>query len=386
MGKTISTHNGSAAHRGHNVRDRWAVEGQEHIEPALSGNNLILHDEKPREAYQRIFGEALQKYNEKQERPERRIRDYYSHIEKDAKKNAVYEMIVQIGDRNDTGLEAPTERACLIQFYEGWKARNPNLECIGAYLHADEKDGTIHMHIDYVPVAHGYKRGMETQNGLVKALGEMGFQKQGKDTAQIQWERRENEALEAICREHGIEVEHPDRKEKHLDTNLYKVKKELEQAQEQLEGLRDDIEIAETCADNWQAVAVAYEREADETQANVLEARESLETVKAELNTVQEQKNALEGDMDVLEGKKEELSQELATIESAVKRKMDEGVSQFGMESMVERIAAARSEAAKENRLRLLERFVALPQVKPVWEQFCQMIKSRGRNDRDKLR
>lgn len=393
MGKTISTHNGSAAHRGHNVRDRWAVEGQGHINPALSGNNLILHDEKPREAYQRIFGEALQRYNEKQDRPERRIRDYYSHIEKDAKKNAVYEMIVQVGDRNDTGLDAPAERECLIQFYEGWKARNPNLECIGAYLHADEKDGTIHMHIDYIPVAHGYKRGMETQTGLVKALGEMGFHKQGKETAQIQWERRENEALEAICREHGIEVEHPDRQEKHLDTKLYKVKKELEQAQEQLQELRDDIEIAETEADNWQEVAATYEQEADKAQEAALEARESLLTVGQEISSMQVQKSALEGEIAALQAKKAEMEQEaptlaarigearaeLSAVETAAKRKMDEGAAQFGMSGMKERIAAARKEADKENRLRLLERFVALPQVKPVWEQFCQMMK-RGRD------
>lgn len=399
MGKTISTHNGSAAHRGHNVRDRWAVEGQGHIDPALSGNNLILHDEKPREAYHRIFGEALQRYNEKQDRPERRIRDYYSHIEKDAKKNAVYEMIVQVGDRNDTGVDAPAERDCLIQFYEGWKARNPNLECIGAYLHADEKDGTVHMHIDYVPVAHGYKRGMETQTGLVKALGEMGFHKQGRETAQIQWERRENEALEAICREHGIEVEHPDRQEKHLDTKLYKVKKELEQAQEQLQELQDDIEIAETEADNWQEVAATYEQEADKVQEAVLEARESLETVKDDIKHLEGQKTALEGEISALEGKKEKLGQELPvltarigaarteleTVETAVKRKIGEGTAQFGMSGMKERIAAARKEADKENRLRLLERFVSLPQIKPVWEQFCQMMKRSRSNQKDHL-
>lgn len=401
MGKTISTHNGSAAHRGHNVRDRWAVEGQGHIDPALSGNNLILHDEKPREAYQRIFGEALQRYNEKQGRPERRIRDYYSHIEKDAKKNAVYEMIIQVGDRNDTGLDAPAERECLIQFYEGWKARNPNLECIGAYLHADEKDGTIHMHIDYVPVAHGYKRGMETQTGLVKALGEMGFHKQGKETAQIQWERRENEALEAICREHGIEVEHPDRQEKHLDTKLYKVKKELEQAQEQLQELRDDIEIAKTEADNWQEAvgnwqeeAATYEQEADKAQGAVLKARESLLTVGQEISSMQAQKTALEGEIAALQARKTEMEQEvpalaarigearaaLSVVETAVKRKMDEGTAQFGMSGMRESIAAARKEAEKDNRLRQLERFVALPDIKARWEQFCQTMK-RGRSN-----
>lgn len=400
MGKTISTHNGSAAHRGHNVRDKWAVENQDHIDPALSGNNLILHDEKPREAYRRIFGAALERFNEKQTRPERRIRDYYSHIEKDAKKHPVYEMIVQVGDRNDTGLDAPAERECLLEFYEGWKDRNPNLECIGAYLHADEKDGTVHMHIDYVPVAHGYKRGMDMQTGLVKALGEMGFQKQGKETAQIQWERRENEALEAICRAHGIEVEHPDRKEKHLDTKLYKVKQELAQEQERLQELREDAELAETEAGNWQELAASYEQEADKAQQKLLEARESLSDLQGDINTLTERKTALESDIAALKTEKDEMAREMPELrtklreaketlvlaDKAIKKKMDDGAAQFGsMSVMQQRIAEARKEAEKENRLRLLERFIALPQIKPLWEQFSNALQ-RGRRKLDKER
>lgn len=247
MGKTISTHNGSAAHRGHNVREPWVTDGQEHIDGSLSGQNEILHDEKPRAAYERIFGDALRRYNEKQDRPERRIRDYYSHIEKDAKKHPVYEMIVQIGDRYDTGLDAPVERECLREFYEGWKERNPNLECIGAYIHADETDGTLHMHLDYVPVAHGYKKGLDTQTGLVKALKEQGFEKAGKETAQIQWQRRENQTLEKICLNHGIEVEHPESgRRAHMDTQLYKTHQKLQKAQESvltLEGREKYLEL-----------------------------------------------------------------------------------------------------------------------------------------------
>ena len=37
-----------------------------------------------------------------------------------------------------------------------------------------------------VILAHNYTRGLEVQNGLVKAFGEMGFVKEGKRTAQIQ--------------------------------------------------------------------------------------------------------------------------------------------------------------------------------------------------------
>ena len=48
------------------------------------------------------------------------------------------------------------------------------------------------MHLGYVPVASGYRNGMYKQNGLVKALGAMGFEKQGKNTAfllSIRWKR-----------------------------------------------------------------------------------------------------------------------------------------------------------------------------------------------------
>lgn len=62
------------------------------------------------------------------------------------------------------------------EFVSTWQERNPNLELIGAYYHADEQ-GEPHIHLDYIPVAHGYKRGLETQTGLVKALQEQGFEK-----------------------------------------------------------------------------------------------------------------------------------------------------------------------------------------------------------------
>lgn len=229
MGKTISTHNGSKANRDHNIRNPKVADKEDHIDKTLSCNNEYLYDEKPQEAYKRIFGKALADYNARQERPERRIKDYYNHIGKNSKKHQVYEMIVQIGDRKDTGLNAPTERECLKEFYQEWKERNPNLECIGAYIHADEVQGTIHMHIDYVPVAHGFKRGMETQTGLVRALKEQGFEKNGKETAQILWERRENQVLEKICLEHGIEVRHPNEGRKHEETKEYKQRKRIEQ-------------------------------------------------------------------------------------------------------------------------------------------------------------
>lgn len=77
MPKTISFHNGSEWSRGHNVRDKRFVKEQAHIDKSLSENNIILVDEFVRKAYDRIFGEAVAKYNSKQQRSDRRIENYY---------------------------------------------------------------------------------------------------------------------------------------------------------------------------------------------------------------------------------------------------------------------------------------------------------------------
>ena len=326
MAKTISTHNGSVANREHNVRNPRATDKQDHIDKSLKGRNEILHDEKPREAYRRIFGKALAEYNAKQSRPERQIRDYFAHVEKDSKKHTVYEMIVQIGDRKDTGIDAPVERECLKEFYAGWKERNPHLECIGAYLHADEADGTVHLHVDYVPVATGYARGMEIQTGLVKALEQQGFVKAGARTAQIQWEARENAALEDICRQHGIEIEHPmakGEKRKHLDTDIYKAQKQLEETKLQLADAEQDLTATMDFANEITGRLTTVRQDLDNTSQELSEASKRLSAVQADLEPAERQKEALkaqigdlQSDVAVLEGKKGSLEADIAALET----------------------------------------------------------------------
>lgn len=326
MAKTISTHNGSAANREHNVRNPRATDKQEHIDKSLKGRNEILHDEKPREAYRRIFGKALDEYNAKQSREERKIRDYFAHVEKDSKKHTVYEMIVQIGDRHDTGIDAPVERECLKEFYSGWKGRNPHLECIGAYLHADEADGTVHLHIDYVPVATGYTRGMEIQTGLVKALEQQGFVKVGARTAQIQWEARENAALEEICERHGIEVEHPmakGEKRKHLDTDLYKAQKQLDETKQQLVEAEQDLAATMDFANEITGRLTDVRQDLDNSSQKLAETSKRLEDVQADLKPAEQQKEALnaqieglQNDVASLEGKKGTLEADVAALQT----------------------------------------------------------------------
>lgn len=411
MAKTISTHNGSAAHRAHNIRAPWATDNQEHIDKSLRDKNEILHDEKPREAYQRIFGAALEAYNAKQTRPERMIQDYYAHIEKDAKKHPVYEMIAQIGNRQDTGIDAPVERECLKEFYLGWKERNPNLECIGAYIHADETDGTLHMHIDYVPVATGYKRGMEVQSGLVKALEQQGFTKHGKDTAQIQWEARENAVLEQICNAHGIEIIHPQRtgeKLEHLDTQAYKLQQECLTLIETKDGLEDQVnelhqditEARESLAETQQQVSglqadkTALEGKVSrltelhqEGMGKVQKLQKGLERELARAKEVQEQHGELKEQLASTCADLAEAQAELAATEAAIKEKRVEAQPLMTREELARSVQEHRAKHEAEKKQTLLAKFAEfviehVPGIRQLWEQFIRDNADRKKKHR----
>ena len=233
---TISNQNGPVAARGHNIRDPRSIRNQLHILP--NGEYSIWTDEAPRQAYKRIFGASVKKYNAEQRKkghPEREISNYYNSIATNKQKNTVYEVIITVGNR-DNKVDDEVGKAIMQEFVDDWKERNPSLELIGAYYHADEYDpetgifGTPHVHIDYVPVAHNCDRGMETQNSLTGALKEMGYVSEGYGkTSVIKWQRSERAELERICHKHGIEVEEKKKeKRRHLDTETYKKVKEAE--------------------------------------------------------------------------------------------------------------------------------------------------------------
>lgn len=221
---TLATHNGSAVRRQHNIRNPKAVSKQGHIHEG--GHYEIWRDEPVKSAYVRLFGQAVNDYNNRQSRDDRKIKDYYTHVKNSKTQHPCYEMIVGVYDKT---LSSETKTEILRKFYEGWDKRNPNLELIGAYLHDDE-DGQTHLHLDYIPVACGYKRGMETQAGLAKAFQQQGFLQRGGQTPQMQWQARENWELECICMSYGIEIDHPQkgRGSVHLHTEAFKAKAMLE--------------------------------------------------------------------------------------------------------------------------------------------------------------
>ena len=106
---------------------------------------------------------------------------------------------------------------------QDFSERNPNLYVFNAVLHMDE--ATPHLHIDYIPVAHGYQKGLQVRNSLDKALKEQGIDgkatKRGNSTQN--WQEREKNELERIMNKYSIErAEDTGINRKHMSIDQYK--------------------------------------------------------------------------------------------------------------------------------------------------------------------
>ena len=188
------------------------------VDSSRSCDNITFVKMPISQAYDECFAAAVERYNAKQKRADRRIKDGYfryafSHepcnnvITASDKRKSFYEDIVQIGSKDDTGVGSPDAilaAECLKEYMRSFQKRNPNFFVFNAVLHMDE--ATPHLHIDYIPIGH-YKRGVDTQNGLAQALKEMGYG-EGENTIS-RWRTAECEVLTEICARHGIEISEP---------------------------------------------------------------------------------------------------------------------------------------------------------------------------------
>lgn len=179
------------------------------VDQSRSHLNIVYKQESLPKAYDNIFGEELMRYNATQKRADRRIMDYMEHIRNSKNgEKLFYETVVQIGNRYTCGvLTTNGEMAAkmLDEYMKDFQKRNPNLYVFNAVLHMDEPGGTPHIHIDYVPVARGYQKGLQVRNSLDKALKQQGIDGKGgkKDNSTQRWQESEKKALGEVMERYG---------------------------------------------------------------------------------------------------------------------------------------------------------------------------------------
>ena len=164
-------------------------------DPERSHLNITYCQENIKAAYHELFDDALERYNAKQTRADRRIEDYYEKIRSGKQEKPFHEIILQVGNRDDMSAdseEGQLAAAVLDEYMKGFQERNPQLRVFSAHLHMDE--ATPHLHIDFVPFTTGSKRGLDTRVSLKQALAAQGFQGGTRgDTEWSQWVRSEKE-------------------------------------------------------------------------------------------------------------------------------------------------------------------------------------------------
>ena len=104
-----------------------------------------------------------------------------------------------------------------------------------------------------------------------------------------------------------------------------------------------------------------------------------LEEILPELRqNVQDARN----DISELESKKNALADEINDIQSAIKKEAAAGATIIGSTDELHRLVAQeRQNREKEQRYSLLERFIELPAIKPLWERFVEpYIKGKGKH------
>lgn len=219
MQRTISAMVGKGSVN-HNSRKFKA----ENVDGNRTHLNIDYCNENIKTVYHELFDEALERYNAKQIRSDRKIKDYYEKIRSSKQEKPFHEIILQVGGKGN--MNADTEngelaKQILDEYYQGFQERNPQLRVFSAHLHMDE--ATPHLHIDFVPFTTGSKRGLDTRVSLKQALATQGFKGGSRgDTEWSQWIQSEKEQLAAVMERYGIEWEHLGTHEKHLSVLDYK--------------------------------------------------------------------------------------------------------------------------------------------------------------------
>ena len=239
MKRTISAEVGKGSIN-HNSRKFKAAN----VDPDRTNLNVEYCNEPIKQVYHKLFDEALERYNAKQTRSDRRIENYYEKIRTGKQEKPFHELIIQIGNRDDTG--SGTEigeqaKAALDEYYQGFRKRNPNLYVFSAHLHMDE--ATPHIHIDFVPFTTGSKRGLDTRVSLKQALAAQGFCGGTRGATEWnQWVLSEKKELATAMFRHGFEWEQKDTHEEHLSVIDYKKQERTKELAAVEEKLTDKVE------------------------------------------------------------------------------------------------------------------------------------------------
>ena len=269
------------------------------VDRERSESNKVYVKENIKKVYHTFFDKALEAYNAKQSRADRRIDNYYEKIRTSKQEKLFHELIVQIGNRDDTNcgmVESVYAQSALEEYMMGFQERNPNLRVFNAVMHLDEE--TPHLHIDYVPFSTGNRRGLSTKVSLKGALKAQGFVGTGRfDTEWKRWVESEKQCLAEIMEHYKMEWLQKGTHEKHLSVYDYEKKMrkaEVEELEQEISGQKDKIASQSFLMGVNEETLQSQEQILEENEAKVEKIWQETEKAKEDWEKVQIDKDRVQ--------------------------------------------------------------------------------------------
>ena len=290
------------------------------VDKQRSPNNVEFCNEDIKEVYHKLFDEALERYNAKQKRSDRKIEDYYDKIRRSKQEKLFHEVIFQIGNKDDMNakdIEGRLAKKILTQFMEHFQERNPNLYVFSAHLHMDEE--TPHLHIDFVPFIRDSKRGLDTRVTLKGALMEQGFPGGTRGATECnQWIESEKQVLAAVMKQYGIEWLQKGTHNKHLsvlDFEKQERAKEVAQLEVQKQECTEAVVKLESEKQEMKTVLQVMDKQLCDTMETVDDLREEIRKGSQKAEELAEQNKAMEEKSGQLQEEHSRLSEKIQIAE-----------------------------------------------------------------------
>lgn len=243
----------------HNNREltekEFRSDAHKHIQLEKSKYNIQIFKHDIKDVYHELFDDALNTYNAKQKRKDRKIDDYYKHVQKSKNLDLQREFIVTVGNKADWEKLSFEEKQevgeALERYVRDFNERHDNMTIYNAIVHLDEA-GAPHAHFNVVPTANGYKNGLSVQPSFRKALEQEGFGPSGREQFKA-FRDAEIHRLHEFVHEIGID-------RKAGQTNDIKDMREYKDAMEYIENRKSS-----------QIVKIQREEQAHEEKMNELD-------------------------------------------------------------------------------------------------------------------
>ena len=157
------------------------------------GKRIIYKQENLEEMYKRLLGKAIEEYNAKQSRPDRKKK--LAKVMLSPK--SFREVTIRIKSENTVAADfSEIAKSAFDDYARSFEERNPCLKIFYAEMLVDEAPL---LRIDFIPICHGHSRGLSTAVSFKGALKEQGCYPVNKSlTEQIMWAYKERSHIESL--------------------------------------------------------------------------------------------------------------------------------------------------------------------------------------------